>query len=86
METGEISPENIHVPSIYVDRVVLGKNYEKRIEVSFRIWLVDGLIVMLRSCSWSSLHLKYFSEVSRRSPKFCFTSSYFLFHLRRGSL
>ncbi|KAG1681499.1 Succinyl-CoA:3-ketoacid coenzyme A transferase 1, mitochondrial [Nymphon striatum] len=32
VETGELSPEEIHVPGVYVDRVVLGKNYEKRIE------------------------------------------------------
>jgi len=28
----EITPEDVHVPSIYVKRVVLGKNYQKRIE------------------------------------------------------
>jgi acyl CoA:acetate/3-ketoacid CoA transferase alpha subunit len=33
VEIGEIPPENVHVPSIFVDRVVLGKNYEKKIEV-----------------------------------------------------
>lgn len=34
METGEFSPEDIHIPSIYVDRVVVGDSYEKRIEVT----------------------------------------------------
>ena len=34
VETGEFSPEDIHIPSIYVDRVVVGESYEKRIEVS----------------------------------------------------
>ena len=30
----ELNPEEIHLPSIYVHKVVKGKNYEKRIEVS----------------------------------------------------
>lgn len=29
---GEIEPDHVHTPGIYVQRVVLGKNYEKRIE------------------------------------------------------
>lgn len=32
VEIGEILPENIHIPSIYVQRVICGSNYEKRIE------------------------------------------------------
>lgn len=32
VDVGSFSPEDIHIPSIYVDRVILGKNYEKRIE------------------------------------------------------
>lgn len=32
VEVGEISPENIHVPGIYVDRIIVNKNLEKRIE------------------------------------------------------
>eukprot|EP00117_Sycon_ciliatum_P021855 scpid70430/ scgid19023/ Succinyl-CoA:3-ketoacid-coenzyme A transferase 1, mitochondrial; 3-oxoacid-CoA transferase 1; Somatic-type succinyl-CoA:3-oxoacid-CoA-transferase len=32
VETGEIAPADIHLPSIYVDRIILGENYEKRIE------------------------------------------------------
>merc|ERR1719487_3247564 len=30
--TGTLSPEEIHLPGIYVQRVILGKGYEKRIE------------------------------------------------------
>lgn len=30
----KLDPDNIHVPGIYVDRLVLGSKYEKRIEVS----------------------------------------------------
>ncbi len=33
VETGEIDPEHVHVPSIYVQRVVKGEKYERRIEV-----------------------------------------------------
>ncbi len=29
---GELDPDHIHTPGIYVDRVILGRNYEKRIE------------------------------------------------------
>jgi 3-oxoacid CoA-transferase len=32
VEAGELDPHSIHLPSIYVDRIILGKNYEKRIE------------------------------------------------------
>jgi 3-oxoacid CoA-transferase subunit A len=29
---GELDPNNIHTPGIYVQRIFQGKNYEKRIE------------------------------------------------------
>jgi 3-oxoacid CoA-transferase subunit A len=32
VEVGELDPDQIHTPSIYVDRLVLGTAYEKRIE------------------------------------------------------
>jgi 3-oxoacid CoA-transferase subunit A len=32
VELGELDPDNIHVPGIYVHRIFEGKNYEKRIE------------------------------------------------------
>jgi 3-oxoacid CoA-transferase len=32
VEVGELDPNNIHVPGIYVDRIVQGAKYEKRIE------------------------------------------------------
>lgn len=32
VEVGELDPDEIHTPGIYVQRVVLGANYEKRIE------------------------------------------------------
>lgn len=33
VNTGDIDPEHVHLPGIFVDRILLGKNYEKRIEV-----------------------------------------------------
>ena len=33
VEVGTFAAEDIHVPSIYVDRIVKGEAYEKRIEV-----------------------------------------------------
>lgn len=33
MDVGELGPESIHLPNIFVDRVIVGKNFEKRIEV-----------------------------------------------------
>jgi 3-oxoacid CoA-transferase subunit A len=32
VEVGEIDPDHIHTPGIYVHRVILGASYEKRIE------------------------------------------------------
>ena len=32
VEPGQLDPDNIHTPGIFVDRVILGANYEKRIE------------------------------------------------------
>ena len=33
MDVGSFAPEDIHLPSIFVHRVVQGEKYEKRIEV-----------------------------------------------------
>jgi len=32
VEPGELDPDQIHVPGIYIHRIFQGKNYEKRIE------------------------------------------------------
>ena len=34
VETGEIDPDQVHVPGMYVDRVIKGSNYEKALSVS----------------------------------------------------
>lgn len=33
VEIGAIDPDQVHVPGIYVNRIVLGKDYIKKIEV-----------------------------------------------------
>jgi len=33
VEIGEIDQDAVHVPGIYVDRIIEGVNYEKKIEV-----------------------------------------------------
>lgn len=35
VDTGCIDPDQVHVPGIYVNRIVLGKDYIKKIEVKF---------------------------------------------------
>lgn len=36
VEVGEIPEDHVHVPSIFVQRLVIGAKYEKRIEVRRR--------------------------------------------------
>lgn len=33
VDAGTLDPDFIHVPGIYVDRIIVGQKYEKRIEV-----------------------------------------------------
>lgn len=33
VDLGALDPDNIHTPGIFVDRFIVGKNYEKRIEI-----------------------------------------------------
>jgi hypothetical protein len=40
---GTFAPEDIHVPSIYVDRIVKGAVYEKRIEVSLPVCVCQSV-------------------------------------------
>lgn len=42
VDVGEIPPEDIHIPHIYVHRVIKGPAYEKRIEVR-TIRIMEGL-------------------------------------------
>ena len=38
VEIGELDPNFIHLPGLYVDRLIQGPKYEKRIEVFNRIF------------------------------------------------
>jgi acyl CoA:acetate/3-ketoacid CoA transferase alpha subunit len=40
VETGQISPDEIDVPGIYVHRIIKGASYEKRIEVCLNFYLI----------------------------------------------
>ncbi len=40
IETGQISPDEIDVPWIYVHRIIKGASYEKRIEVCLNFYLI----------------------------------------------
>jgi acyl CoA:acetate/3-ketoacid CoA transferase alpha subunit len=31
---GDLDPDNIHTPGIFVDRFIVGKDYQKRIEIT----------------------------------------------------
>jgi len=42
---GELDPDHIHLPAVYVDRIVLGEKYEKRIE--FKTMHVEGQAVQI---------------------------------------
>lgn len=35
VEVGDIKPDDIHLPGIFVDRIIKGEKYEKRIEVNY---------------------------------------------------
>src|SRR5882757_10677448 len=41
VEVGELDPDQVHTPGIYVDRIIQGANYEKRIE--FRVTAGSGV-------------------------------------------
>lgn len=33
VDLGDISPDEVHLPGIYVDKIIKGEKFEKRIEV-----------------------------------------------------
>ena len=46
VEPGELDPDEIHTPGIYVQRLLLGTNYVKRIE---RLTVIKGVVKQVRS-------------------------------------
>lgn len=43
VEEGELDPDHIHLPAVYVDKIVVGEKFEKRIE--FKTMHVEGQAV-----------------------------------------
>lgn len=40
VETGTINPDDVHLPGIFVDRIVVGTKFERRIEVISISWIL----------------------------------------------
>ena len=57
---GSLDPDQIHLPGIYVDRIIKGPSYEKKIEVIF------SLIVFYQKLFLFNLHLSYFLAVNNK--------------------
>jgi hypothetical protein len=47
VDVGQLDPENIHLPAVYVKRLIKGAKYEKRIEVLDCVIDVLPLIIVL---------------------------------------
>jgi len=45
VETGCIDPDQVHVPGIYVNRIILGKDYIKKIEVKISIKNLNNVFI-----------------------------------------
>lgn len=56
VETGEIPPDQVHVPGIYVDRIIEGEKYEKRIEVCVEIIELNAFKCVYHMVSLKTLH------------------------------
>lgn len=51
VDVGSFRPEDIHVPKIYVHRLIKGDKYEKRIEVTPRwVWNWSVAMGVLAKC------------------------------------
>lgn len=59
VEIGQLNPDQIHVPGIFVDRIVKGTSYEKRIEVCYFQYL---LILLYELSSLYVYCYIYFAE------------------------
>lgn len=47
VDLGCIPPEAVHLPGIFVDRIVLGTKYEKRIEVGQWLYLSEPVVTYI---------------------------------------
>lgn len=48
MDIGSFAPEDIHIPKIYVHRLIKGEKYEKRIEVIDLVSLLEFMNLIIR--------------------------------------
>lgn len=47
VETGTLEPDSIHLPGVFVDRIIVGSKFEKRIEVSkFNVYSQQYSIIL----------------------------------------
>lgn len=54
VDVGDLSPEDIDVPSMYVQRVIKGEFFEKRIEVrGMSNFMIDSVIIQFQNLSVS---------------------------------
>lgn len=51
VDTGCIDPDQVHVPGIYVDRIVLCKDYIKKIEVKYLMNIIKICLIKLQQNS-----------------------------------
>lgn len=51
VDTGCIDPDQVHVPGIYVNRIVLCKDYIKKIEVKYLMNIVKICLIKLQQNS-----------------------------------
>lgn len=66
VQVGQLDPDNIHLPGIYVDRIIKGSSYEKRIEVTSNILTESGVstkvlgpLFLFHSFTFFSLSVAY---------------------------
>ncbi|XP_050535567.1 succinyl-CoA:3-ketoacid-coenzyme A transferase, mitochondrial [Daktulosphaira vitifoliae] len=64
VSTGCIDPDQVHVPGIYVDRIVLGKDYVKKIEKTVIAKKTDDNIAMLSISSAAQLRERIIKRVA----------------------
>lgn len=76
VEVGQFDPDQVHLPGIFVDRIVKGPSFEKRIEVRVSIYILVAesalslcrIIMYIQLCRFLLFEF-YFPARQRRSTK-----------------